>query len=960
VGVAVVAALWLSAASAPGASTATFGKTTIGASNDAPSAGYKFGTVYALSEPARTVAFSWYSRGGSTDQRFVPVVYATDAAGNPAGLVAQGAETTVRAGQAAGWVTSPLPAVDLQPGTYLLGLHAGPTSKGAVNYFDATPNTNYWNANAYPTPSPTWGQLNVSAAAWSAYVTYTPNQPPSVPPESTSAPAIAGTPQQGTTLQASTGAWNNSPTGYAYQWQRCGTDGASCAPLAGTTAATYAPAGADVGSTLRVTVTATNAAGSSAATSDATAVVQAAPPTAVFGKTTIGASTNSPGSGAKFGTIYNLAAGGATVSFSWYARGGSADQKLVPVVYATDGSGNPSSLVAQGAELTIRAGQSAGWVTSALPSVTLAPGNYLLGMLSGTTSQGAVDYYDPTPNTNYWNLNTYPTPSAAWGQINVSAAAWSAYVTYIPAQAVDPPQPLSPPTVSGNTVEGQVLTATSGSWSNAPSSYAYRWRRCDSAGAACADIAGAAASSYTQVSADVGHALRVTVAAANAGGSGASTSDATAPVAAAPVRPTRTFGRTTVGSFTDSPGTGAKFGNVVTLSETGTVVSFSWFVRGGGSYGQAFVPIVYATDANGNPAALVVQGASVTVAPGRAPGWVTMPLPNVVLQPGRYLIGVLSGDTAKGAVHYFDPIPSTNYWNFNPSSAPSSSWGQINVSAAAWSMYVSYVPSQNVSDAPQAQTTPAIAGTPQRGASLTADIGTWSNDPVTYAEQWQQCDAQGASCVDLPGAIATRYTVTTADVGHALRIVVTARNSIGASTATSSATAAASDATASPPQVYIGYVDNATGLNPWSGSPSTTFVGTGRLCCLTHGPDSGRAGWDTGVVRVTNAGDTAITVNSVTVGVGAFFFDIWARNYTVAPGATLLVVQNSGFNFDTSDLLGDVCGDPAAIRGVVTLTVDGVQRSYVDADQVLNTGGVDRGACTTGSVVETRDWDRLD
>jgi hypothetical protein len=197
-------------------------------------------------------------------------------------------------------------------------------------------------------------------------------------------------------------------------------------------------------------------------------------------------------------------------------------------------------------------------------------------------------------------------------------------------------------------------------------------------------------------------------------------------------------------------------------------------------------------------------------------------------------------------------------------------------------------------------------------------------------------------------------------VGEALRVVVTATNSLGATSTASAATDAASDTTSSVPQVYVGYVDNASGLVPWSGSASTTFVGTGPLCCLTHGPDSGRAGWDTGVVRVTNPGSAAITVNSVTVGVGDFYFDIWGRNYTVAPGATLIVVQNSGFNFDTSDLLGDVCGDPVGTRGVVNVTVDGVPRSYVDDTQVLNTGGVDRGACTNVAVYEAHDWVRLD
>jgi subtilisin family serine protease len=99
--------------------------------------------------------------------------------------------------------------------------------------------------------------------------------PPS-PPASTSLPTVSGTAQDGQTLGASAGSWSGSPTSYAYQWQRCDSSGAACAPLAGATTSSYAVQTADVGSTLRVTVTASNSAGSATATSTQTAAVLAA------------------------------------------------------------------------------------------------------------------------------------------------------------------------------------------------------------------------------------------------------------------------------------------------------------------------------------------------------------------------------------------------------------------------------------------------------------------------------------------------------------------------------------------------------------------------------------------------------------------------------------------------------------------------------------------------------------
>ena len=89
-------------------------------------------------------------------------------------------------------------------------------------------------------------------------------------PVNTAAPTISGTPQVGQTLTASQGTWSNTPTSYAYQWNRAGT------PISGATSSTYVPVSGDIGSTLTVTVTAMNGTGSASATSAATAAVTAA------------------------------------------------------------------------------------------------------------------------------------------------------------------------------------------------------------------------------------------------------------------------------------------------------------------------------------------------------------------------------------------------------------------------------------------------------------------------------------------------------------------------------------------------------------------------------------------------------------------------------------------------------------------------------------------------------------
>jgi hypothetical protein len=92
------------------------------------------------------------------------------------------------------------------------------------------------------------------------------------------------------------------------------------------------------------------------------------------------------------------------------------------------------------------------------------------------------------------------------------------------------PVNVSPPTIAGAARAGTVLTASSGSWRNRPTSYAYRWSRCDPAGGGCARLPGATLATYTVSAADVGATLRVTVTARNSAGGVSAVSPPTAVV----------------------------------------------------------------------------------------------------------------------------------------------------------------------------------------------------------------------------------------------------------------------------------------------------------------------------------------------------------------------------------------------------------------------------------------------
>jgi streptogramin lyase len=99
---------------------------------------------------------------------------------------------------------------------------------------------------------------------------------PNAPENITLPVASPETPDQAVPESTTTGTWTNSPTSYAYQWDRCNATGGECAAISGGTSSTYTPVEADVKHTLVVKVTAKNIGGESApASSKATKQVEA-------------------------------------------------------------------------------------------------------------------------------------------------------------------------------------------------------------------------------------------------------------------------------------------------------------------------------------------------------------------------------------------------------------------------------------------------------------------------------------------------------------------------------------------------------------------------------------------------------------------------------------------------------------------------------------------------------------
>ncbi|HTX31453.1 MAG TPA: PQQ-binding-like beta-propeller repeat protein [Solirubrobacteraceae bacterium] len=100
------------------------------------------------------------------------------------------------------------------------------------------------------------------------------------------------------------------------------------------------------------------------------------------------------------------------------------------------------------------------------------------------------------------------------------------------------------------------------------------------------------------------------------------------------------------------------------------------------------------------------------------------------------------------------------------------------------------------SGTPTESTGPSVVGTPVVGQPVGADVGTWSGLPTSYTFQWLDCD--GGTCSDITGANTESYTPTSAQLGHALEVSVTATNASGTSSAVVSGP---SNAIVAPPTI---------------------------------------------------------------------------------------------------------------------------------------------------------------
>ncbi len=409
---------------------------------------------------------------------------------------------------------------------------------------------------------------------------------------------------------------------------------------------------------------------------------------------------------------------------------------LIVGIY-NDSGAHPHALQAVGSTSSVKLGA---WNTVSIPPTTLVGGTtYWIAVLGQHGTLRYRDRYRGPCSSETSAQATLRTLSTSWktGRVPSTCPA-SAYVTasdpiFLPPAPIEPapsqpapsepaevqapalaPTDVTPPTISGTSVEGQVLTVSGGTWNGNPTSYGYQWQDCNSSGESCSNVSQATAPTHTLVASDMGHTVRAVVSAFNATGVGTSTSASVGPVTALP--PTA--------SFTYSPQSPVT-GQLVTLDGSSSTCPHG--------------PCAYSWSDDG----------------------LSVP-PAVSLWP----LG--SGQQ----LEFTFQEAGTKYLRLVVTDAT----GQT--STVEHSLVVEEA--QPRLTAPSNTALPVISGTPQAGQTLATSSGDWSGStPMSDSYQWQDCNSEGAACVNTVGATSSSYVLGASDAGHTMRVVVTASNAAG-------------------------------------------------------------------------------------------------------------------------------------------------------------------------------------
>ena len=280
----------------------------------------------------------------------------------------------------------------------------------------------------------------------------------------------------------------------------------------------------------------------------------------------------------------------------------------------------------------------------------------------------------------------------------------------------------------------------------------------------------------------------------------------------------------------------------------------------------------------------------------------------------------------------FQPVATGNA--FTPTLIAGWKWLRVVASAGATSVASAPV-LVDVPELPKNVTLPEVVGTMSLGATITATEGAWENRPTSLTGEWQRCAGRTDVCAMFLPAPAS-HTVTTSDIGYALRRRITASNAIGATDAFSAATAPLAPSMRTPSVLrepaFTGTQLRGTFATWWQNS---SLSGSSRVSWWRcPGPEDLEC-----VQRGTLSGSSYLTV------AGDFGYYIRRRES---------LAQNGVEGTTTSNAVGPIEMLPPRLAATVTTSVAGAPGVSAAADGSTTT------VWSTLAAQRSGDWVRLD
>jgi RHS repeat-associated protein len=217
--------------------------------------------------------------------------------------------------------------------------------------------------------------------------------------------------------------------------------------------------------------------------------------------------------------------------------------------------------------------------------------------------------------------------------------------------------------------------------------------------------------------------------------------------------------------------------------------------------------------------------------------------------------------------------------------------------------------------APHNTALPSVSGTARDGQVLAADKGTWSGTtPISYAYQWERCDASGSNCAVIAGAQSASYTLGSQDVAQTVRVTVTAANSTGSESKSSSVTgvvAGSPPANSAPPSVSGAARDGQTltaDKGTWAGTTPIAYAYQWQRCDATGASCADIAGATSTSYTVSSSdvGNTLrVSVNASNTVTTTTVASAVTSAVTAAPPSDLSLPSITGSTTDGSNLTAD-------------------------------------------------------